>query len=454
MYSGNFKAVILTLTLIVSGTAYGAGNNLLDEYIRLGLENNLALKQKRENYRMSLELLNEARGMFYPSLSFNMRYSVARGGRVIEFPVGDLLNPVYSTLNMLTGTLDFNDIDNELFYFLRPREQETKLRLVQPVIYPGIWYNKRIREHEKELGYIDIGIYRRSLVAEIKTAYFNYLKSIKVEQVLDKTILLLEENVRVNESLAANDMVTHDYIYRSRAELAKADQQLADAAGKRKTAAAWFNFLLNRPFDDEIVVSEVSGTDYLLTGYNEDRFDVVDREELDKTNRMVILAGDYVRLKKSSYYPRLTAVIEYGFQGTSYSFGRDDDFVLASIVLSWPLFEGFQNNSGVRQAKIRRNMTELMHMEVQERLNLEIINAWYELEAAHKAIDAASAQLRSAREAFRITERRFSRGNAPLVEFIDARTNMTNAEINLVISRYDFYISHAEYEKAAALYKF
>ena len=140
------------------------------------------------------------------------------------------------------------------------------------------------------------------------------------------------------------------------------------------------------------MVSEVSATDYLLTGYNEDRFDVVDREELDKTNRMVILAGDYVRLKKSSYYPRLTAVIEYGFQGTSYSFGRDDDFVLASIVLSWPLFEGFQNNSGVRQAKIRRNMTELMHMEVQERLNLEIISAWYELEAAHKATDAASAQ--------------------------------------------------------------
>ena len=50
------------------------------------------------------------------------------------------------------------------------------------------------------------------------------------------------------------------------------------------------------------MVTEVSGTDYLVTGYNEGRFDIVDREELDKTNRMLILAGDYVTLKKSSHY--------------------------------------------------------------------------------------------------------------------------------------------------------
>ena len=58
----------------------------------------------------------------------------------------------------------------------------------------------------------------------------------------------------------------------------------------------------NRSFDDEIVVTEVSGTDYLVTGYNEGRFDIVDREELDKLNLMVILTGDYVRLKKSTHY--------------------------------------------------------------------------------------------------------------------------------------------------------
>ncbi|TVR68534.1 MAG: TolC family protein [Marinilabiliales bacterium] len=442
---------------------YYAGHNehagaddadILDYYIRHGLENNLALQQKRENYKLSLELLNEARGLFYPALSFNMRYTLARGGRVIELPVGDLLNPVYSTLNMLTGTADFPDIDNEYFYFYRPREQETKFRVVQPLVNPEIWYNRRIREHETEIGHIDVEIYRRALVAEIKKAYFNYLKSGKVERIIEETIELLNENLRVTGLLAANDMVTDDYLYRSQAEISAALQQRADAAGKRKTAAAWFNFLLNRSADTPIEMSALYYRDLVIKPQAERMSGAEDREELARTGRMIDLASDYERLVQSNRYPRLTAVVEYGLLGTTYSFGRDDDFMLASIVLSWPLFEGFQNRASIQQAKIRSNIAGLIHRETEEKLNLQVINAWYDLEASAKAVDAAEARLKSATSAFRITEKRYAAGEAQLIEYIDARTGMTNAEINLAICRYEFFSGYAEYERVAALYVF
>ncbi len=454
MFMRFLKCAILSYTLIIMPPVVHAGNAILDEYIRYGIENNIALQQKRENYKMSLELLNEARGLFYPSLSLNMRYTLASGGRVIEFPVGDLLNPVYSTLNMLTGTQDFPQIENEFFYFYRPKEQETKFRVVQPLMHPEIWFNSRIREHEKEIGYIDIEIYRRFLVAEIKKAYYNYIKTGKVEQIITETIELLMENLRVTEALAANEMVTEDYIHRSRAEIAEAEQQLAGASGKRQVAAAWFNFLLNRPADTPIDVN--NGQDRLLFVPNEadGALSVEGREELQKTSRMIDLAVDYERLVLSDRYPKLTAVVEYGIQGTTYSFGRDDDFVLASIVLTWPLFEGFQNRASLQQARIRRNITELVHQETQEKLNLEMIKAWYDFEAARKAVDAAESRLKSANSAFRITERRYSAGQAPIIEYIDARTSMTNAGINLAISRYELYEKYAEYERAAALYSF
>ncbi len=432
----------------------GNGGNILDYYITYGLENNLALQQKKENYKLSLELLNEARGLFYPALSFNMRYTLARGGRVIELPVGDLLNPVYSTLNMLTGTMDFPAIDNEYFYFYRQREQETKFRVVQPLVNPEIWYNRRIREHETEIGHIDVEIYRRALVAEIKKAYFNYLKSGKVERIIEETIELLNENMRVTSVLAANDMVTDDYIHRSQAEISAAVQQSADAAGKRKIAAAWFNFLLNRPADTPIEVSTLTDRGFSIKPEGEGMSTAGGREELARTGRMIDLAADYERLVQSNRYPRLTAVVEYGLLGTTYSFGRDDDFMLASLVLSWPLFEGFQNRASIQQAKIRSNITGLMHRETEEKLNLQVVNAWYEFEASAKAVDAAEARLNSAASAFRITEKRYEAGEAQLIEFIDARTSMTNAEINLTICRYDFFSSYAEYERVAALYVF
>ncbi len=454
LYINLLKGIILIKILSISTLCVNAGDNLLDDYIRYGIENNLALQQKRENYKMSLELLREARGLFYPSMSFNMRYTLARGGRVIEFPVGDLLNPVYSTLNLLTGTQDFPQIENEYFYFYRPKEQETKVRVVQPVFHPEIWYNSRIREHEKEIGQIDIEIYKRALVAEIKKAYFNYIKSGKVEKIIEETIELIRENLRVTESLVANDMATEDYTYRSLAELSAAEQQLAGASGKRQVAAAWFNFLLNRPADTPIDVSIEHDKMFLIPGSSNGPLSVEEREELQKTGLMIEMAADYERLAMSNRYPKLTAVVEYGIQGTRYSFGRDDDFLLASLVLSWPLFEGFQNRASVQQARIKRNTTELMHRETEEILNLEIINTWHELEAARKAVEAAESRVKSANTAFRITERRYSAGQAPLLEYIDARTSMTNAGINMAISRYELSAKYAEYERAAALYIF
>ena len=71
---------------------------VLESYIAEGLKNNLNLKQKNLSYLAALEDLEIARGAFFPDIRFNARYTVADGGRLIEFPVGDLLNPVYSTL--------------------------------------------------------------------------------------------------------------------------------------------------------------------------------------------------------------------------------------------------------------------------------------------------------------------------------------------------------------------
>ena len=40
--------------------------DILDEYVSYGLDNNLALKQKYSGYQRSLEALREARGLFFP----------------------------------------------------------------------------------------------------------------------------------------------------------------------------------------------------------------------------------------------------------------------------------------------------------------------------------------------------------------------------------------------------
>ena len=72
--------------------------------------------------------------------------------------------------------------------------------------------------------------------------------------------------------------------------------------------------------------------------------------------------------------------------------------------------------------------------------------------AAEKEIVSVRKQLESSKKAFKIVEKKYAEGQASLIEYIDARTNMTNTQEKLIIARYDYMIKYAEYERVTGLY--
>lgn len=423
--------------------------SILREYIALGLENNLALKQKESGYKQSLEALKEARGLFYPSVSINARYTVSEGGRVIDFPVGDLMNPVYSTLNQLTASNMFPMIENQEIRFLRPTEHETKIRLIQPVFNTDLYYNAKIKQELIVTEEISVEQYKRELVAEISKAYYTVGMTAGLFRMLGETRLLLVENVRVNTRLLENDKITRDILLRSQTELSKFDQQLQVALKNKQVASAYFNFLLNRPLSDSILV-ETPVVAVMPEGMPEDYSQqaVLNREEIKSLEKYGRISDLNISMYRSSGLPDLFILADYGFQGEEYQFNKDQDYLQASIVLSWDIFSGLQNRSKIRQALIQREMVEDRLHEAKSRIELQVINSLHVLKASELAIKAAESQAKGAREVFRLVHRKYEEGQASLIEFMDARNSLTQAEENLIISRYSYLSDYADFEKA------
>ena len=74
----------MKLLIIIFLTGYysiSAQESNLDKYIQEGLKNNLALKQREFSLNKSIAALDEARGLFMPSIGINARYTRADGGR-------------------------------------------------------------------------------------------------------------------------------------------------------------------------------------------------------------------------------------------------------------------------------------------------------------------------------------------------------------------------------------
>ncbi len=176
------------------------------------------------------------------------------------------------------------------------------------------------------------------------------------------------------------------------------------------------------------------------------------RDELERIRNYINAAENNYKINSYNKYPTLFGALDYGFQGENYSFSSDDDFILASLVLRWDLFKGFQNNAKIQQAKIEQEILIKQYKELELLIQMEVINAFYALEAAEKEIVSVSRQLESSKKAFKIINRKYAEGQASLIEYIDARTNMTNTEENLIIANYDYLIKYAEYERVTGLY--
>jgi outer membrane protein TolC len=146
-------------------------------------------------------------------------------------------------------------------------------------------------------------------------------------------------------------------------------------------------------------------------------------------------------------------VADYGFQGETYEFNRDQDYLQASVVLNWKLFQGFQNRAKIREAYVQKEILDKQLEEARSRIELEVTSTLIGLRAAEIGLVAAESQVKSAREGFRLVNRKYNEGQSTLVEFLDARTSLTQAEANLIISRYTYLSDFAEFEKEIALVK-
>ena len=429
---------------------------VLDAYVAQGLHSNLALQQRRASQAKAEAALRGARALFYPTLDFNARYSVADGGRRIEIPVGDLLNPAYATLNQLTGTDNFPRLQNQSTPFLRPHEQETKLRLAVPVYQPGLHYNYAISQEQQQLEALDVQRYRRELVKEIKVAYFNYLAAQRVIGLYERTLQLVERNKYVNEKLVQNQRATPDVVYRAQAEVSGVQQQLAEARKNEQVARAYFNFLLNQSQEQAIEALPDSALTLpeVLPLPTLTETAAATREEVQQQQHAVAIADLGLGLARSRYHPTVAGLVDHGYQGPGYDFRarNGNRFTQASLVLNWNLFGGLQNRALADRARAEQQQQTTRLREVKAQIGLEVRQDYYALQAARAQVQAAEDRHRSAAQGFRLVSRQYEEGLTPLLQYIDARTTFTNAELNVILTKYAYLGQLAHTERSAATY--
>ncbi|HKU12835.1 MAG TPA: TolC family protein [Steroidobacteraceae bacterium] len=434
----------------------GEFDTVVDRYVVEGLRSNLALQGESLEVERAAQALAAARARFLPEVSLQARYSRAEGGREFSIPLGTTLNPVYSTLNELLAAqgrpAPFPQISDATVQFLREEEQDTRVVVRQPLFAPAIPAAVRAQRSLLDASSFNRMAVARALRRDITVSYVDWLKARSSVDIVAASRALLQENLRVNESLFANGKVTEDLVLRAKAELLSVEQQQRETENLATQARSYFNFLLNRNLLDDIEVTAPPLSPAAQQGALEQLWATAlnRRPEVGQVDELRKAAEQQVRIARHQKWPTLSLGFDAGTQGVDYRFGDGYNFGVASLVFTWRLFDGGGDEARVRQARAAERQLVLRQEEIAQQIRLEVQQAFDRLTTARDSLATAAARADAARAAFRIASRKRDEGVISQVEFIDARSALTGAELNHNVTRFDVLARRAELEYATS----
>jgi len=443
---------LLLMMLLSFGTV--AQSEILNNYVQEGLKNSQTLRQQNFQLQKAIFALSEAKTLFKPTVNFNTTLSTAQGGRKIEIPTGDLVNPVYTTLNKLTQTNNFPQIQNSSEQLVPKDFYDMRIKTTMPLLNAELKYNQVIKQDQITLQQSEIQVYKRELVRDIKLAYINYLKATEAIKVYENALKIVRESERVNESLIKNGSANPMVLVRTRNEISKINAEFDNARGNQQNAAAYFNFLLNKDFTEKITLDSLEKGAFKLD------LSEGHREELDKIQMGISINRQILGINQSYKKLKIGASLDLGSQGrfaqiasADKNFFTPNAFVLLGVSFDLPVYSFGRNQLKIKQSEMEIASLDVQLQQAKNQLNLQAELAKNSLNSAKEIYDSKASQVSTAERYYRDMFRRYKEGNLNFIELLDAQTQITSAQLQQSISLYDVWIKWVELERAKASFQ-
>jgi len=449
----SFKVLSVFVGAVMFFYSNGFAQEVLDNYVTEAFKNNIVLQQKNISLEKAQYTLKTAKSLFLPTVEFSTSWSTADGGRNIPLPLGDLLNPVYSTLNQLTATNNFPLMENQSINFLPKNYYDAKVRTTVAIINTDLGYNKKISEQQVILQEFEVQIYKRDLVKNIKTAYYNYLNALQAVDVYKSGLQLANEGLRVNEKLLEGGKGLLAYVLRSKSEVENVKAQVVSAEQQVVNARMYFNFLLNRNPEDKIETNfddkaGLAKTESLIADLTLSSA----REELRALNQVIDINKTALKMNRQFAVPKLGAFVDLGSQSEGFHFNDQTRYYMVGLQLDIPIFAGNRNNYKIKQSNLDIRNAELNANLVSQQLNLAAKTAQNNLRSVYQTYQSSLKQYEAALSYQRLIEKGFKAGTNSFIETVDARNQYTSAQLLVNINRFKVLSAMADVERETATY--
>jgi outer membrane protein len=404
-------------------------------------QENASLKSKTFQLEASEAALREAKAMYGPNLGFNTQYTLAVGGRSIDLPVGDLLNPAYSALNQLTNTNNFPQIENTSIQFLPSNFYDAKLRLSQPIYYPDLAINKQLKTEAVRMRQLEIIAFKRQLSKEVMQAYIQYQMSREAMTIYQSADTLLREAARTITSMIRNGIALPSALARVEIQLTSVQAQIIDNEANTANARKYLLYLVpDSAFIESlrIPLRDVPSAANLA---------FAEREELAQISQGMRMQEIALAKEDQFYKPRVAAQLDLGSQ--AFNFGLQP-YALLGLNFDLNLYDHKRHNHKKSQVQSELNALAAQKDQVNQQITLQTAVAKQNLDSGIRQALTWQPRIQSAQKIYQEMFLKYKEGTANYLELMDAQSQITQVQTQYYLAKLNAWMKWADYMYATA----
>jgi outer membrane protein TolC len=403
----------------------------LEDAVNIAIKNNYNLQTARFNLQKAEARKNEALGSALPSLSISANY------------MNNIIKPKFFMPNFMNPqSKELVPIEIGQTNSFQTTAQITQI-IFNSAVFTGIGTAKIFLDASKE----QLKSQMMQTLTDVKRTFFGVILARELVRVMETTQANALKNLEVVESLYKEGFIPEYDLIRARVGVQNLEPEVMNAKNNYTNLLNLLKLNIGLGMQEDIEVVGLielpelvnTNTDSLYSVIKNSNYNLKSLELATKVNE------ELVNIYQSEYYPTIALFGNYAFQGQANDFNFQ--IVKSSAVgvsFSLNLFQGFQSQNRVQQARIDYLSTKEKYTQLLETYKMAINNAIFKMQVAQEKVKTLKANVDQAKRGFDIAQIRYKEGVGNQVEINDANTAFSQANLSYFKALYDLIDSQIE----------
>lgn len=425
------KKTLGTALLLASPLfAQAEGEWTLKDCLTYALQNNIQIQKSIVQEQMGEVSLKQYKAQLLPTLNFSMNQSI--GYRPFQESINMVQNgQVTSTNKRLTEQGSYGISASWMVWNGNINRMNIKNQQIQNEI-------TELNTQRNEL----------SMQEQIANLYISILYTTEAAKVAEKLQETAQKQWERGVALYENGQIAKADVVALEAQYNNAKYDVVNSQTQidnyKRQMKSLLELDLNTTFDitgkeptDEMVMTAIPSAASVFNAA------LASRPEIKSAELSMKAADMQERIAKAGYLPTLSLNASIGdshYSGSNDNIGEQMKSNLngsMGITVSVPILDQRRNKSAVEQARLQKTSTQLDLMDQKNNLSSTIEEYWLNAVSNQQRYVAAKSTLESQQTSYEQLNEQFKEGLKNIVELLQGRDNLLNAERNMLQSKYN-----------------